>query len=735
MMQAVSRKNVPMSIGRTTLKTKNSHTVNKSQNINEIIQSSIVSLENECSSLKEKVESKQKELAEVLTNCSKQSTNLFKLHSEGEQRKVKKQIEIQNFNNAHTKVTECRDVCVFLQQYFIKQVENINELLKTKDSLRKFVQEKKECANKHGLSVEQFTSKFVPISQELKTKVNKMDFYKNKRREKCDKMVNEIETRVESQRKNLIQLELKLTTEKGDNRGLGAVNQFLLSQKTEVTETKEKSKMEADRVHHKTKNDIQNAQISVDESNNRVRRMKEEVESTENGIRDITEKTLQLNNDNELLNNNLKELIEEENCLNEKDQGYAEHTTLKETEINKLQQLLDEKLQLRNLNNDVEEEQQGLADLEKSTNNEITMLETKEESLKQCTSDVEQKIQLVVCKEAQLDEEADNMKLQMENIDHEKEIFVNESSENELKVHMASENLKMEYDKFVRHVEEIKRNIISNINKIVMDENLVTDLRYKSENLSIQLTGQNKEVVDTEKEITKYNDDFEMKLFQTNAWKKIAKIELIEAKKNLHIELQRKSEFRQMKEDMAAQDVGFNSILKNLTDNYTKKIQVQDELMHQLKTSCESELHEREEKNVQALCELKEVTARITQLQQDMESSRQQLALRKLAQNQCEKLINHLEEKLKKIGTVAKSTVPQQKEITYGSKIHSNYVDRIKDSPGSDSSGLSYNKKKKLLNQPTDMKTSSVKQKVPQGKHKEIDLENAKDDTWFALFD
>lgn len=38
-------------------------------------------------------------------------------------------------------------------------------------------------------------------------------------------------------------------------------------------------------------------------------------------------------------------------------------------------------------------------------------------------------------------------------------------------------------------------------------------------------------------------------------------------------------------------------------------------------------------------------------------------------------------------------------------------------------------KKKKLFNQPTDMKTSSVKQNIPQGK------ENVRDDTWFALFD
>lgn len=54
--------------------------------------------------------------------------------------------------------------------------------------------------------------------------------------------------------------------------------------------------------------------------------------------------------------------------------------------------------------------------------------------------------------------------------------------------------------------------------------------------------------------------------------------------------------------------------------------------MLQQKASCESELHEREERNVQARCELKELTARVTQLQQDTENTREQLAAHRLAQ-------------------------------------------------------------------------------------------------------
>lgn len=103
MMQAARREKEPTATARTMLKTRETHTVNKSHNINEIIQSSIVSLENECSSLKEKSESKQKELAELIANCTKQFSNLVKLHSEAEQIKVKIQIEIQNFNNVLTK--------------------------------------------------------------------------------------------------------------------------------------------------------------------------------------------------------------------------------------------------------------------------------------------------------------------------------------------------------------------------------------------------------------------------------------------------------------------------------------------------------------------------------------------------------------------------------------------------------------------------------------------------------
>lgn len=45
--------------------------------------------------------------------------------------------------------------------------------------------------------------------------------------------------------------------------------------------------------------------------------MKEAFENTGKHISDVTEMTLQLNNGNKLLNNNLKELIEEENCLSE----------------------------------------------------------------------------------------------------------------------------------------------------------------------------------------------------------------------------------------------------------------------------------------------------------------------------------------------------------------------------------------------------------------------------------
>ena len=71
MMEAARRQKAPAerpAAGRTILKTKETHTANKSQNINEVIQSSIITLENECSSLKEKRKIKQKELAELETN-------------------------------------------------------------------------------------------------------------------------------------------------------------------------------------------------------------------------------------------------------------------------------------------------------------------------------------------------------------------------------------------------------------------------------------------------------------------------------------------------------------------------------------------------------------------------------------------------------------------------------------------------------------------------------------------
>ena len=54
--------------------------------------------------------------------------------------------------------------------------------------------------------------------------------------------------------------------------------------------------------------------------------------------------------------------------------------------------------------------------------------------------------------------------------------------------------------------------------------------------------------------------------------------------------------------------------------------------MLQLKTSCESELHEREERNVQTRCELKDLTARVTQVHQDIESTIGQITAHKLAQ-------------------------------------------------------------------------------------------------------
>lgn len=67
------------------------------------------------------------------------------------------------------RVTESRDVCVLLQQYLTNKAESVNEVLKTKECLEKFVQDKKECANKQRLLVEQFKSKFVTMLQEPET--------------------------------------------------------------------------------------------------------------------------------------------------------------------------------------------------------------------------------------------------------------------------------------------------------------------------------------------------------------------------------------------------------------------------------------------------------------------------------------------------------------------------------------------------------------------------------------
>lgn len=67
-----------------------------------------------------------------------------------------------------SRVTECRDMCVLLQQYFTNKSGHINEVLKIKDSLEKFVQDKNECVNKQRLLLEQFNSKFVTILQKLR---------------------------------------------------------------------------------------------------------------------------------------------------------------------------------------------------------------------------------------------------------------------------------------------------------------------------------------------------------------------------------------------------------------------------------------------------------------------------------------------------------------------------------------------------------------------------------------
>lgn len=112
-------------------------------------------------------------------------------------------------------------------------------------------------------------------------------------------------------------------------------------------------------------------------------------------------------------------------------QDNTKFATVKETEINKLQQKLDEKLQLKNINNNIEEEQQSLTELDKSVNNEITILDTTEDRIIKCTNDVEQEIKLVTNADIQLEEEIDELNSQMEKIDHEKKIAENDSSENE----------------------------------------------------------------------------------------------------------------------------------------------------------------------------------------------------------------------------------------------------------------------------------------------------------------
>lgn len=93
--------------------------------------------------------------------------------------------------------------------------------------------------------------------------------------------------------------------------------------------------------------------------------------------------------------------------------------------------MLDEKLQLKNVNNNLEEEQQSLTELDKSVNNEITALETTENTIKKCTNEAEQEIQLVVNADTQLGEEIDELNSQIEKIDHEKKIVENDFSENE----------------------------------------------------------------------------------------------------------------------------------------------------------------------------------------------------------------------------------------------------------------------------------------------------------------
>lgn len=93
--------------------------------------------------------------------------------------------------------------------------------------------------------------------------------------------------------------------------------------------------------------------------------------------------------------------------------------------------MYNEKLQIKEANNNLEEEQRSLADLEICVDNEISVLETKEDALEKGINDIGEETKLVVIEDAQLLKDIDSLKSQMENIDHEKDIIVNESSENE----------------------------------------------------------------------------------------------------------------------------------------------------------------------------------------------------------------------------------------------------------------------------------------------------------------
>ena len=61
-----------------------------------------------------------------------------------------------------------------------------------------------------------------------------MNSSKNKSRDECEKMMNEIKKHTELQQKDIMELEQRLTSVNGDKRGLAAVNKFLQNQKNEV---------------------------------------------------------------------------------------------------------------------------------------------------------------------------------------------------------------------------------------------------------------------------------------------------------------------------------------------------------------------------------------------------------------------------------------------------------------------------------------------------------------------